>query len=480
MQQTADGAVLVIAVSNSGNMKQYDAIIIGSGQAGTPLAKKLAKAGWKTAIIEQRFVGGTCVNDGCTPSKTMAGAARMAYMAKRAQEFGIPSDPAQIDIKKIIDRKNEVVSNSRESVLKGLTETPGLDLLTGTASFTGPKTVEVKYTDGSTEELTAARIFINTGARPMIPSIKGLQNVPYLTSTTLLDISEKPEHLLILGSGYVAMEFGQMFRRFGSEVTILERAPNILIKEDEDISTAIADILKEDGITIITSANAQEVTQTQGKISLSVEVNGTKRTISGSHLLIGAGRIPNTEALQLARTGVATDDRGYIIVNERLETNVEGIYAFGDVKGGPAFTHISYNDFIIVSQNILEKKQLSTTNRPVPYCMFTDPELGRIGMTEKEAREKGIKIKVAKLPLTKVARGVESGETRGLMKAVVNAETQQILGASILSVSGGEIMSVLQVAMMGHITYEEIRYNTFAHPTFTESLNNLFMTLDND
>jgi pyruvate/2-oxoglutarate dehydrogenase complex dihydrolipoamide dehydrogenase (E3) component len=461
-------------------MKQYDAIIIGSGQAGTPLSKKLAKAGWKTAIIEQRFPGGTCVNDGCTPSKTMAGAARMAYMAKRAQEFGIPSDPSQIDIKKVMDRKNEVVSNSRKILLKGLTETPGLDLLTGTASFTGVKTIEVKYTDGSTDELTAPHIFINTGARPMIPPIKGLQDVSYLTSTSLLDISEKPEHLLILGSGYIAMEFGQMFRRFGSKVTILERAPNILIKEDEDISTAIADILKEDGITIITSAQAREVTQTQGKISLSFEMNGTMQSISGSHLLIGAGRIPNTEALQLSRTGIATDDKGYIIVNERLETNVEGIYALGDVKGGPAFTHISYNDYIIVSQNILEKKHLTTKNRPVPYCMFTDPELGRIGMTEKEAREKGIKIKVAKLPLAKTARGIESGETRGLMKAVVNAETQQILGASILSVSGGEIMSVLQVAMMGHITYEEIRYNAFAHPTFTESLNNLFMTLDND
>lgn len=461
-------------------MKQYDAIVIGSGQAGTPLSKKLAKAGWKTAIIEQRFPGGTCVNDGCTPSKTMAGAARMAYMAKRAQEFGIPSDPSQIDIKKIMDRKNEVVSNSREILLKGLTETPGLDLLTGTASFTGVKTIEVKYTDGSTDELTAPHIFINTGARPMIPPIKGLQDVSYLTSTSLLDISEKPEHLLILGSGYIAMEFGQMFRRFGSKVTILERAPNILIKEDEDISTAIADILKEDGITIITSAQAQEVTQTQGKINLSFEMNGTMQSISGSHLLIGAGRIPNTEALQLSRTGIATDDKGYIIVNERLETNVEGIYALGDMKGGPAFTHISYNDYIIVSQNLLEKKHLTTKNRPVPYCMFTDPELGRIGMTEKEAREKGIKIKVAKLPLAKTARGIESGETRGLMKAVVNAETQQILGASILSVSGGEIMSVLQVAMMGHITYEEIRYNAFAHPTFTESLNNLFMTLDND
>lgn len=461
-------------------MKQYDAIIIGSGQAGTPLAKKLAKAGWNTVIIENRFVGGTCVNDGCTPSKTMIGAARMTYMAERAQEFGIPSDPLQIDLKKVIDRKNEIVSRSRESILKGLTETPELELLTGTASFTGHKAIKVTYTDGSTDQLTAEHIFINTGARPSIPPIKGLNDIPYLTSTTLLDIAEKPEHLLILGSGYIAMEFGQMFRRFGSEVTILERAPNILIKEDEDVAEAVAGILAEDGIRVITAAQVQEVTQQAGSIHLSFEVKGEKQTVSGSHLLIGAGRIPNTDALQLSNTGVETDEKGYIRVDEKLETNVKGIYALGDVKGGPAFTHISYNDFIIVSKNIFEKEKRTTKDRPVPYCMFTDPELGRIGLTEKEAKEKGFKIKVAKLPLTKVARGIESGETRGLMKAVVDAETQQILGAAILSVCGGEIMSVLQVAMMGHITYDEIRNNIFAHPTFTESLNNLFMTLDND
>lgn len=461
-------------------MKRYDAIIIGSGQAGTPLAKKLAKAGMKTAIIEKSFVGGTCINNGCTPTKTMIGAARMAYMAKRAQEFGIPSDPEQIDLKKVMDRKNEVVSSFRESALKGLTETPGLDLLTGAASFTGHKTLQVAYTDGSTETLTAEHIFINTGARPVIPPVKGLTDVPYLTSTTLLDVGEKPAHLLILGSGYIAMEFGQMFRRFGSEVTILERAPRILTKEDEDVAEAVMEILKEDGITIITSAQVKEAGQQQGKINLTFEVNGAKQTLSGSHLLIGAGRAPDTEALQLPKTGVATDEKGYIIVNDQLETNVEGIYALGDVKGGPAFTHISYNDHLIVAQHILEKKHSSIKNRPVPYCMFTDPELGRIGLTEKEASEKGFNIKVAKLPLTKVARGIESGETRGLMKAVVNADTGQILGASILSVSGGEIMSVLQVAMMGHMTYDEIRNNIFAHPTFTESLNNLFMTLDND
>lgn len=461
-------------------MKKYDAIIIGSGQAGTPLAKKLAKAGWKTAIIEKRFVGGTCVNDGCTPSKTMAGAARMAYMAGRAQEFGIPSDPSQIDLETVVDRKNSVVSRSREGLLKSLTETPGLDLLTGTATFSGHKTVSVTYTDGSADELSAEHIFINTGTRPRIPSIPGLDNVPYLTSTTLLDIREKPAHLLILGSGYIAMEFGQMFRRFGSAVTILERAPNILIREDEDVAETIAGIMEEDGIRIITSADVKEATQENGKITLAVAINGATQRISGSHLLIGAGRIPNSDALQLRQTGVALDDKGYIITNEKLETNVAGIYALGDVKGGPAFTHISYNDFLIVSGNILEKKQRTVSNRQVPYCMFTDPELGRIGLTEKEAKEKGFKIKVAKLPLTKVARGIESGETRGLMKAVVDAETKQILGASILSVAGGEIMSVLQVAMMGHITYEEIRNNVFAHPTFTESLNNLFMTLDND
>ncbi len=328
------------------------------------------------------------------------------------------------------------------------------------------------------ETLRADKIFINTGARPAIPDIEGLDAVPYLTSTTILDLTETPQHLCILGAGYVAMEMGQMYRRFGAEVTLLEKNTRILGKEDEDVAAAIHKILEEDGITICCGSELQKVSRQNGNILLELASGGQPRTITCSHLLVAAGRTPNTDDLGLEKTGLRTTGHGIIPVGENLETGVEGIFALGDVKGGPAFTHISYNDYVIVSKNILDKQRLTIHDRPVPYCMFTDPELGRIGLTEHEAREKGMDILVAKLPMTKVARGIETGDTRGLMKAVVDKATGQILGASILSVAGGEIMSVIQMAMMGKVPYDQIRDGVFAHPTFSESLNNLFMSIE--
>lgn len=454
-------------------MKQYDAIIIGAGQAGTPLAKKLAGAGWKTALVEKRMIGGTCVNDGCTPTKTMIGAARVTYIAGCAQSFGIPSDPSRIDITKVKARKDAIVQNAVEGLTKSVTSTPNLDYITGNAVFTGTKTIEVNG-----ETLQAEKIFINTGARPAIPGIEGLNTVPYLTSTTILDLTEIPEHLCILGAGYVAMEMGQMYRRFGARVTLLEKNTRILGKEDTDVAEAIHKILDQDGITICCGSEVQRVSQADGSITLELMAEGQQRTIGCSHLLIAAGRIPNSDGLQLEKTGLRTTEHGIIPVNDTLETEVPGIYALGDVKGGPAFTHISYNDYVIVSKNLLGKEHLSIRDRPVPYCMFTDPELGRIGLTEQEARKQGMNILVATLPMKKVARGVETGDTRGLMKAIVDKDSGQILGAAILSVAGGEIMSVLQMAMMGKLTYLQLRDGVFAHPTFSESLNNLFMTID--
>lgn len=453
-------------------MKKYDAIIIGAGQAGTPLARKLAGAGWHTALIEQRRIGGTCVNDGCTPTKTMIGAARMCYMAGRAREFGITSTTHLPDLSKVKARKDEVVQQSFDGLTRAVSKTDHLDYMEGKAVFSGMKTVDVNG-----ETLQAEHIFINTGASAAIPPIKGLSTVPYLTSTTILDLTETPRHLFILGAGYIAMEMGQMYRRFGSQVTMLEKSDRILGKEDEDIAAEVHKILEEDGITLLTAAELKQVITENGQLLLEVMENGTTRTITCSHILVAAGRPPNTADLQLEQTGLHAEKNGTIAVNDRLETSVPGIYALGDVKGGPAFTHISYNDYVIVWQNILENKGLSIRNRPVPYCMFTDPELGRIGLTEREAREQGKNILVAKLPLSKVARGIESGETRGLMKAVADADTGLILGAAILSVAGGEIMSVLQMAMMGNLTYQELRDGTFAHPTFSESLNNLFTTI---
>ncbi|RPD41379.1 mercuric reductase [Chitinophaga barathri] len=457
-------------------MNKFDAIVIGAGQAGIPLAKKLAAAGRRTALIEKRFLGGTCVNDGCTPTKTMIAVARLSYLSRKAQAFGIPSDPSQLNLSAVLDRKNEVVNRFRSGLEKGVKDIKNLEMFSGTASFTGPDTLSVNG-----ETLSAEHIFINTGARPMIPAIPGLADIPYLTSTTILDLDKIPEHLAIIGSGYIAMELGQMYARFGSRVTILERNAAPLEKEDDDVAACIRQILEEDNVTFLTNAAVNKVSRNlDGQTELTLMQHSEEKRITCSHLLVAAGRAPNTEELNLSLAGVKTGPHGYIEVNDRLETSAPGIYAMGDVKGGPAFTHISYNDHLIVAHNIIDKQNLSIKDRMIPYCMFTDPELGRVGLTEKEALKQGFKIKVATLPLSRVARGIETGDTRGLMKAVINTENKQILGAAILSVSGGEIMSVLQMAMTGNITYEQLRDTAFAHPTFSESLNNLFLSLDND
>lgn len=459
-------------------MKKYDAIIIGAGQAGVPLSKKLAKAGKKTAIIEKRWVGGTCVNDGCTPTKTWVASAKAAYNAMHSVDIGIEVEGFKVNMQRIKDRKDDIVLRSRNGGQKAMEETPGLDLIFGEAVFTGEKTISVKLNDGGTEELYAELIFINAGAKTSIPDIEGLDDVSYLTSTTILDLDYVPEHLLIIGANYIGMEFGQMFRRFGSKITMLEKASRILGKEDEDVAACMLDILHQEKIDIYTNATTKSVKKADEGISATVDINGKEQTITCSHILIAAGRIPQSKALELHKTGVEVDERGYIKVDEKLETNIKGIYALGDIKGGPAFTHISYNDYTIVYRNIIEHQNLSTKDRPVPYCMFTDPQLGRVGITEQDARKQGLDIKVAKLPMEHVARAIETGDTRGFMKAVVDPKTKKILGATVLGPEGGEIMTVLQMAMEGDITYDRIRYCVFAHPLFSESLNNLFMTLE--
>jgi len=460
-------------------MKQYDAIIIGAGQAGVPLAKKLAQAGKKTAIIEKRFVGGTCVNDGCTPTKTWVASAKAAYMAAHSAELGVKVKNYKVDMRQVKKRKDEIVMRSRLGGQKGLEKTKNLDLIFGEASFTGDKTLEVKLNSGNKQTLQADLVFIDTGATTLIPGIEGLKDIDYLTSTTILDLDIVPDHLLIVGSNYIGMEFGQMFGRFGSKITMLEKAPRVLSHEDADIADAMHKILTDEGIKIYTDANTSGFKKTKkGNIKATVSVAGEEQTITCSHVLMAVGRVPQTKALELDKTGVKVDDKGYIIVNDKLETNVKGIYALGDVKGGPAFTHIAYNDYTIVYRNLIENEHLTTKDRPVPYCMFTDPQLGRIGISEDEAKKQKLNVKIAKLPMEHVARAIETGDTRGFMKAVVDADTKKILGAAILGTEGGEVMSVLQMAMEGNITYDRIRYCVFAHPTYSESLNNLFMGLE--
>jgi dihydrolipoamide dehydrogenase len=461
-------------------MKQYDCIVIGSGQAGTPLAKKLAEAGKKTLIVEKRFIGGTCVNDGCTPTKAMIASARIAYLAGNSKTMGVNVKAYSVYLKQIKKRKDDIVLKSRNGGQKGIENTQGLDLLFGEAEFISDKTISVKTKTGKAKIFKADQFFIDTGCKSIIPNdIDGLSEINYLTSTSILELEEVPEHLLIIGGNYIGLEFGQMFRRFGSKVTILERSGHLLKNEDDDICVELTKILQDEGITVLTNTKATRFkSKPSGKITATVNSSGQEQKIKCSHVLVAVGRAPQTDRLGLDKTGVASDEKGFIKVNDKLETNVPGIYALGDVKGGPEFTHIAYNDYTIVYRNLIENQNLSTNDRPVPYCMFTDPELGRVGITEAQAKEQGLNYKVAKLPMAHVARAIETGDTRGMMKAVVDADTKQILGVAVIGTEGGEIMTVLQMAMMGGITYDRIRYCVFAHPTYSESLNNLFMALE--
>ena len=460
-------------------MKEYDAIVIGAGQAGVPLSKKLAGAGKKTLIIEKRFIGGTCVNDGCTPTKTWVASAKAAYMAAHSDFLGVNVKDYKVDMVQIKKRKDDIVMKSRMGGQKAIENTKNLDLIFGEAMFTGEKEILIELNEGGTLQVKAGLIFIDTGAKTLIPDIEGLKDTGYLTSTTILELDEVPEHLLIVGANYIGMEFGQMFGRFGSKITMLEKAARVLSREDEDIAEAMHKILTDEDITIYTNAQALSFKETKkGNIKATVSIAGKEEEIKCSHVLIAIGREPQTEALQLDKTGVKVDEKGFIVVDDKLETNVKGIYALGDVKGGPAFTHIAYNDYTIVFRNLFEGTDYTTKERPLPYCMFTDPQLGRIGISEEEAKKQKLKVKIVKLPMEHVARAIEVGDTRGFMKAVVDPVTKKILGAAVLGTEGGEVMSVLQMAMEGDITYDRIRYCVFAHPTYSESLNNLFLGLE--
>jgi pyruvate/2-oxoglutarate dehydrogenase complex dihydrolipoamide dehydrogenase (E3) component len=459
----------------------YDAIVIGAGQGGGPLASALANAGKKTALIEQEHAGGTCVNEGCTPTKTMVASARVAYLARRGADYGVQTGPISVDMTVVRKRKRAIVESFRSGSEKRIASTQGLDYLPGQARFNGSKQLEVILNSSDTRLLSAETIIINTGARPAQPDLPGVEQIPVLNSTSIMELDTVPEHLLIVGGGYVGLEFGQMFRRFGSRVTIIQRGAHLLSREDDDIADAVADILREDGIEILLQATPRHVLrQANNQLHLSVQTSEGERLLSGSHLLMAAGRTPNTNMLDAEATGIKLDKHGFIPVNERLETGVAGIYAIGDVKSGPAFTHISYDDFRILRANLLEHGDATTHDRLVPYTVFIDPQLGRVGLSEREAREQGRTIRVAKMPMSYVARALETDESRGLMKAIVDAHSGQILGCAILGIEGGEIMSALQLAMMGKLPYTTLRDAVFAHPTLAESLNNLFSTLDNE
>ena len=460
--------------------EKLDAIVIGSGQGGNPLCIALAQAGFRTALIERKFIGGTCVNFGCTPTKTMVASGRVAYLTRQGADYGIRTGDIRIDMSRVRQRKRDIVESFRTGNQARFKNVANCELIFGEASFTGAKSVRILLRDGGQRELTAEKIFIDAGTRPTVPALDGLKDVPFLDSTSIMELDSVPEHLIVLGGGYVGLEFGQMFRRFGSRVTIVQAAGQLLRGEDADVASAVADILKQDGIDVLLNAKATRATETGAQIRVTVRTGegDESRGLDGSHLLVATGRTPNADSLNLAAAGVAIDKHGFIPVNAKLETNVAGIYALGDINGGPAFTHISYDDFRILRTNLLEKGNASTEGRLVPYTLYIDPQLGRVGLTEAEARAQNKKVRVARMPMTSVARALETDETRGFMKAIVDAGSGQILGAAVLGIEGGEIMSMIELAMMGKLSYTVLHDAIFAHPTLAESLNNLFLHFD--
>jgi pyruvate/2-oxoglutarate dehydrogenase complex dihydrolipoamide dehydrogenase (E3) component len=454
--------------------QHYDAIVIGSGQGGNPLCQALANAGLRTALIEKIHVGGTCINEGCTPTKTMVASGRVAYLARRGADYGVRTGAVPIAMERVRKRKRDIVNSFRSGNERRIAKTKNLDLIYGLAAFTGPKSIVVRAQKRGELHFTADRYFLNAGCRPAVPAIPGLATVPYLDSTSIMELAKVPPQLLVLGGGYVGLEFAQLFRRLGSRVTILQSAAQLLGREDQDIAEAVATILKQDGIQIHLNSTVEKVSRSRSRITLNFRASGKSRKVEGTHLLVATGRVPNSDTLNLPAAAISTDAHGFIRVNEKLETSAKDIFALGDIKGGPAFTHISYDDFRILRTNLLQNGSATTANRLVPYTVFIDPQLGRIGLSEAEARAQNRAIHVAKMPMNYVARALEVDESRGFLKAIVDANTNQILGAAVLGFEGGEIMAQLQIAMMGQLPYTTLRDAVFAHPTLAESLNNLF------
>ena len=445
-------------------MADYDAIIIGTGQAGPALARRLAAAGWKVAIIERKFFGGTCVNTGCTPTKTLIASAYAAYLARRAHDYGVTiGGPIDVNMKAVKARKDAVSLPSREGVERSLKRLKGCTVFEGHGRFVGSKTVEVNG-----ESLTADKIFINVGGRALVPPIRGLDQVPYLTNSSMMEVDFLPPHLIVLGGSYVGLEFAQIYRRFGSDVTVIELAPYLIAREDEDVSRAVADILKEENVDVRLNSKAVEVAKQGNNIEVTVEHSGTKSQVIGSHLLLAIGRRPNTDDLGLDKAGVATDSRGYIEVDDQLRTNVSGIWALGDCNGRGAFTHTSWNDFEIVAANLLDNDPRRVSDRITAYALYIDPPLGRAGMTETDVRKSGRPALIATMAMEDVSRAFEKGETKGFMKILVDSETKQILGASLLGLAGDEVIHCILDVMYAKAPYTVLQRAVHIHPTVSE------------
>ncbi|MBT9393413.1 mercuric reductase [Hymenobacter sp. NST-14] len=459
----------------------YDALIIGSGQAGNPLAYALAEAGRRVALIESSHLGGSCINYGCAPTKIMLASAQRAHHVRTAGELGIRADAPVVDFAAVVARKDRLTRESRAGLERKLTqEHPNITLVRGRARFTAPNTLHVALNEhAGTTTLTAPLIFLNTGTKAAVPPIPGLEDAGYLTNDTLLlGLGELPEHLIILGGSYIGVEFGQMFRRLGSRVTVLDTAPRIMAHEDADVSAPLQQLLEAEGVEFVLEAQARHVSRNEnGVLTLTADTPAGERRLRGSHLLVATGRVPNTEDLNLALAGIETDEDGYIRVDEHLRTPAKGVYALGDVKGGPQFTHISYDDYRIVRDIVLHNQSRPTTGRPLPYVVFTEPQLGRIGLSKEQAREQHIPFRVSRLPASTIGRAVETGLTEGFVEVLVG-DDDRLLGAAILCEQGGEIMTMFQLAMAGHLRYPQLVDMIIAHPTWAEVLNNAFQRLE--
>ena len=437
----------------------FDAIVVGAGQAGPSLAGRLVDAGHTVAVVERKLVGGTCVNNGCIPTKTLVASAHAAHLARRGAEYGIGTGEITVDMAKVKGRKDGIVTADRDGVEGWLEGMDGCTLLRGHARFTDPHTLEI-----GDRTITAERIFLNVGGRATVPDIPGLDDVDYLTNVGILDLDTVPEHLVIIGGSYIGLEFAQMFRRFGAEVTVVERGPRLASREDDDVCAAIKDILEREGIAIHLGSNDIRVAKDGDGISVSTG----SAVVKGSHLLVAVGRVPNTDDLGLEKAGVATDSRGYVTVDDQLRTSVDHIWALGDCNGKGAFTHTSYNDFEIVAANLLDNEPRRVSDRIPTYALYIDPPLGRAGMTEAQVRASGRKALVGKRPMTRVGRAVEKGETQGFMKVLVDAETNQILGASILGVGGDEVVHCILDLMAAKAPYTTMTHTVHIHPTVAE------------
>jgi pyruvate/2-oxoglutarate dehydrogenase complex dihydrolipoamide dehydrogenase (E3) component len=445
-------------------MANYDAIIIGTGQSGPALALRLVAAGWKVAIIERKLFGGTCVNTGCTPTKTLVASAYAAHVVRRAADYGVRVEGAvKVDMIAVKARKDAVVAASHDGVEQSLKTLEGCTVYEGHGRFVAEKKVAV-----NASELAADRIFINVGARAVIPPIPGLDRVPYLTNSSMMDVDFLPAHLIILGGSYVGLEFAQAYRRFGSEVTVVEAAPRLIAREDEDVSQAVADFLKEEGIDVRVGSKVIGVEKQGNSIAVKLDSAGKNSQIVGTHLLVAVGRRPNTDDLGLDKAGIATDTRGYIQVDDQLRTNIAGIWAMGDCNGRGAFTHTSWNDFQIVAANLLDNDRRRVSDRITAYALYTDPPLGRIGMTEAEVRKTGKPALLSTLAMERVSRAKERGETTGFMKILVDRDSKQILGASFLGLAGDEVIHCVLDAMYAKAPYTVIQRAMHVHPTVSE------------